>query len=94
METSAEVTIVNVDVPMWGRYTSDSDLFDREMRRTRADLLREVLERCVEEMGDSTRIRGLRKVHLAGMLADFATGNRRNGWNDVNPLTGIPSVRL
>lgn len=91
METTQAT--VAIDVPGWGRYVSDQDLFDREMTRTRASLLREVLDRCVEEMGDSTRIRGLRKIHLAGMLADFATGSRRNGWDDVNPVTGIPSAR-
>ncbi len=85
--------VVSVDVPRWGRYVSDADLFDVQYARTRADLLREVLDRCAEERGDSSFLRTLRKVHLASMLADFATGSRRNGWDDVSPVTGIPSAR-
>lgn len=61
-----------------GYYRSDDDLFTVQMLRTRPALLAEVLDRCVEERGDSTRYRKLRKFELAAMLADFATGDRRN----------------
>lgn len=85
MSVPSTTETVTVDVPRWGRYVSDADLFNAQMCRTRAELLREVLDRCVEERGDSSFLRTLRKQHLAGMLADFATGNRRNGWGSDCP---------
>lgn len=81
MSVPSTTETVTVDVPRWDRYVSDADLFNAQMCRSRAELLREVLDRCVEGRGDSSFLRTLRKVHLAGMLADFATGSRRNGWD-------------
>lgn len=65
-------------IPGMGYYMSDEDLFNAQMTRTHKALLAEVLDRRVEERGDSTRYRKLRKGELAAMLADFATGDRRN----------------
>ncbi len=85
---------VAIDVPRWGRYVSDPDLFNAEMARTRADLLAEVLDRCATERGDSSFLRTLRKIHLAGMLADFATGARRNAEDMRKRTTPVPVLTV
>lgn len=73
-------TKVTTDVPGFGRYTADEDLFEAALDLTVTALREEVLGHYEGSRDGAMRtlVRKLRKPALAIMVADASTGARRN----------------